>query len=112
MGMDATKLIGGSNERPCQFVKRLEVIGKFVITHKLRKTGERGRARTELRMELSPRAEFHAQSVHSYMPRQKGEKEQALAAVSQIYRYQGIALYVHSRTVLAMRFNGPIRWDI
>ena len=34
-----TKLKGGSNERPCQFVKRLEVIGKFVATHKLRKTG-------------------------------------------------------------------------
>ena len=32
--MDTMKLKGGSNERPCQFVKRLEVIGKFVITHK------------------------------------------------------------------------------
>ena len=28
--MDATKLKGGSNEQPCQFV------GKFVLTHKLR----------------------------------------------------------------------------
>ena len=33
---------------------------------------------TELEMELSPRAEFRAQSVHSHMPRQKGEKEQAM----------------------------------
>ena len=34
-GYGAMKLKGGSNERPCQFVKRLEVIIKFVITHKL-----------------------------------------------------------------------------
>ena len=36
----------------------------------------------------SPRAEFRAQSVHSHMPRQKGKKEQAVAAISRIYRYQ------------------------
>ena len=52
MDMDATMLKGGCNERPCEFVKRLEVIGKFIVIHNLRKTGrdcERGRARTSNR---------------------------------------------------------------
>ena len=35
MDTDTMKLKGGSNERPCHFVKRLEVIGKFAVTHKL-----------------------------------------------------------------------------
>ena len=52
--------------------------------------------RTELEVEPSPRAEFHAQSVHSHMPRQEGEKEQAMAAVSRIYRYQGSLVFTQS----------------
>ena len=94
--MDTMKLKGGSNKRPCQFVKRLEVIGKFIVTNKLLKTGrgcERDRARTSNRAGGGPRAEFLAQSVHSHMPRQEGEKEQAMAAVSRIYRYQGSLVF-------------------
>ena len=48
---------------------------------------------TELEVELSPRAEVRAQSVHSHMPRQEGEKEQAMAAVSLIYCYQGSLVF-------------------
>ena len=92
----ATKLKWGSNERPCQFVKRFEVIGKFVVSEKQGgAVSEAGLGpATELEVELSPRAEFRAQSVHSHMPRQKGEKEQAMAAVSRIYHYQGSLHYM------------------
>ena len=40
------------------------------------------------------------ESVHSHMPRQEGEKEQAVAAVSRIYHYKGslVAAYLHSRS--------------
>ena len=70
---------------------------------------------TELEVELSPRAEFCAQSVHSHMPRQKGEKEQAMAAVSRIYyRYQGNPIFtsLNGLHVLVMIFDEPIRCDI
>ena len=49
------------------------------------------RSATELEVELSPREEFHAQSVHSYMPRQKGEKELAMASNC----HQKNDIYVH-----------------
>ena len=53
---------------------------------------------TELEVELSPRAGVSCtvESVHSHMPRQGGEKEQAwpaMAAVSRIYRYQGSLVF-------------------
>ena len=59
--------------------------------------------------ELSPRAEFRAQSVHSHMPRQKGEKEQAMAAVSRIYRYQGSLVFSYIVERLA-RAGDEIQW--
>ena len=45
---------------------------------------------------------MHVQSVHSHMPRQEGEKEQAMESI-----VTKVALYLHSRTAPAMRFNGP-----
>ena len=53
------------------------------------------------------------ESVHSHMPRQGGEKEQAWVQFLESIVTK-VALYLHrySRTALAMRFNGPIRWNI
>ena len=62
------KLKGGSNERPCQFVKRLE--SSLSLTNSEKWGGAVTEAglgpATELEVELSPRAEFRAQSVHSH----------------------------------------------
>ena len=111
--MDTTKLKGGSNERPCQFVKRLEVIGKFVVTHKLRKTGmgcERGSSNRAgggtftkggVSCTVSPLA--HAKA---------GGRERTGHGCSLNLSLPKVALYLHSRTAPAMRFNGPIRWDM
>ena len=112
MNMDTTKLKGGSNERPCQFVKsHWKVRCHSQNSEKQRGTVSEAGQQSWRWSFLSPRAEFRAQSVHSHMPSQKGEKEQAMAAVSRIYRYQG-SLVLHSRTALAMSFNRPTSWDI
>ena len=64
--------------------KPLTECRKLVVTHELRKTGmgvgcKGGREgglgpATELEVELSPKAEFHAQSVDLHMPKQNGEQ--------------------------------------
>ena len=58
---------------------------------------ERGRARTSNRAGggafTKRRVSCTVESVHSHMPRQEGEKEQAVAAVSRIYRYQGSPVF-------------------
>ena len=58
---------------------------------------ERGRARTSNRAGggafTKGGVSCTVESVHSHMPRQEGEKEQAMAAVSRIYRYQGSLVY-------------------
>ena len=46
-------------------------------------------ASAELEEELSPRAEFcPGQSVHSHIPRQDGEKEQAMDAASSSHFFK------------------------
>ena len=58
---------------------------------------DRAAPATELEVELSPRGRVSstAKSVHKHMPSQEGdrEKEQAKAAVSRIYRYQGSLVF-------------------
>ena len=68
----------------------------------------------ELEVELSPRAEFHAQleSTRTCQGRREGKNRQWLQFLKFIVTKVALCLCLHSRTALAMRFNGLIRWDI